>query len=127
MTPTELRKLSRAADATAQIISDGCRDYIVLISQPERTETLQDRNGNTLRFKSIDRAKFALRRARVQQIVLKVRVAADEACAKPAEADVGKSTFSSLSLTGFQATPACSLDGNRIMLDTSKTLNQRRV
>jgi hypothetical protein len=89
MTLTELKRIAKSAPTTATIVSDGCRDYVIAIAKPNGAGMLQDRKRRTLKFRSLFEAKQALRRASVDEIVLSVRVAADEACAGPVPFDSG--------------------------------------
>ena len=80
---SDLKRAARAAPTAATIVSDGCRDYVVQIRRPRGIGILQDRKGRPLRFASLAEAKRTVQRARVTDISLDVRVAADEACAGP--------------------------------------------
>jgi hypothetical protein len=80
---SDLKRLAKARPTSATIISDGCRDYVVEVQQPQGAGILQDRRGRTLRFRSLAEASHTVRRAQVQDIVLATRIAADEACAGP--------------------------------------------
>lgn len=99
---SELKKLARSEAPTARIISDGCRDYVVEIHQPAGAGVLQDWRRRTLRFKSLEDAKRTLKRAKVSEIKLAMRVAADEACAMMPAAmprDSARAGFSELTLS----------------------------
>ncbi len=94
MTLNALKKLARKKALSAVIISDGCRDYVVEIRHANGAGTLQDWRGRTSRFKALAEAQRVLRSARVADVSLAVRIAADEACAGPVLSDSGFSTLS---------------------------------
>jgi len=75
----DFRKYARQQPARAVIISDGCRDYVVEIHQPNGAGLLTDRRGRALRFASLAEAKDTVSLA--AEVQLAVRIAADEACA----------------------------------------------
>lgn len=66
---------------SANIISDGCRDYVVSITREQGTDLMRTWRGKVRRFASLVDAKEAAQRKRVSEIKLLMRVAADEACA----------------------------------------------
>ncbi len=78
--------------ASANIISDGCRDYVVSMEHENNAELLRHWTGRVRRFASIADAKRAIRRANVADIRLSIRVAADEACAGDTLQDSGFAT-----------------------------------
>ena len=94
MTKSELRKLSQSTCVTAAIVSDGCRDYVVELIHANGAGLLRNWRGKTLRFASLSEAKRAVRYA--SHILLRVRVAADEACT---ETHLKESGFSDLPIT----------------------------
>ena len=80
---SELKRSAREQETSATIIGDGCWDYVIEIHRAGGAGILRDRRGRTLRFNSLANAKAAMRRAKVKDISLSVRIAADEACAGP--------------------------------------------
>ncbi|MEM9620506.1 MAG: hypothetical protein AAF993_02585 [Pseudomonadota bacterium] len=89
----QLKRRTTNEHVAAEIISDGCRDYIVAIRQPKGRELVRTWRGAVRRFASLAEAKLLLQRARIRDISLAVRVAADEACAGPAPGDSGFATL----------------------------------
>lgn len=86
---------NRSHNVSANIISDGCRDYVVSIKREEGTDLMRTWRGQVRRFASLADAKNALRRKKVGDITLLMRVAADEACAGSSLQDSG---FASVTL-----------------------------
>lgn len=83
MTPRQLKRLAAREPVAANIVSDGCRDYLVEIVWEDATDLLRQRE-RPLRLRSLAEAHELLRACRVRRIVLRHRVAHDEACAAPA-------------------------------------------
>ncbi len=79
----EFRRMARSTETRAVILSDGCRDYIVVVQDinGNTSNVLTDRRKQTVRFRSIDHARRVVSAA--SEIQLSVRVAADEACTAP--------------------------------------------
>jgi hypothetical protein len=75
----DFKKYVRQNHAKAVIISDGCRDYVIEVHQPNGAGLLTDRQGRALRFASLAEAKDVVSAA--TEVELAVRIAADEACA----------------------------------------------
>lgn len=86
---------NRSPTVSANIISDGCRDYVVSIKREEGTDLMRTWRGQVRRFTSLANAKNALHRKKVGDIKLSIRIAADEACAGTALQDSG---FASVTL-----------------------------
>lgn len=84
-----LARLRGPIAPSASIVSDGCRDYVVELHQPQGDVPWQSRLGGLRRFSSLAQAKSALRAAGVTDIRLAIRIAADEACAGPSLRDTG--------------------------------------
>ena len=93
MTMSLLNRLVREERKSATIISDGCRDYVVEIRRPGGARLLRNRKGHALRFPSLAEARRA---ARADEVLLAVRIAADEACAGAPDRHA---TFSTLRLS----------------------------
>ena len=77
---------------SANIISDGCRDYVVAVEKFRGTELIRNWRGQVRRFASLAEAKRAVRGANVSEIKLSIRVAADEACVGESLTDSGFAT-----------------------------------
>ena len=97
MTLSELKRSVRQQRTAATIIGDGCRDYVIEVQRASGAGILRDRKGRTLRFASLAEAKRAMRRASVDDISLRMRVAADEACAGPSSSEA---QFATLRIAG---------------------------
>ena len=80
MTPREIRKLNRTETVRACIVADGCRDYAVEIVTATGAGLLRDWRGRIRYFKNLGDAHRVLLSCSVQDIVLRQRVAHDEAC-----------------------------------------------
>jgi len=79
MTPRELKAVAARRDVRARVISDGCRDYIVEVLTDRGAGLLRRSRRDTMRFRSLGEVHQVLHRCGIEDIVLRHRVAQDEA------------------------------------------------
>ena len=80
MTPRTIRKRIRHESMRAYVVADGCRDYVVEIVTSSGAGLLRDWRGRIRYFKNLGEAHRTLAACNVKDIVLRQRVAHDEAC-----------------------------------------------
>ena len=78
MDQTQLKRVSRPGGVSAQIISDGCREYLIEIGRKATTSPLCNSGRSPMRFKSLDEVNASLNRYNVFNRFLAVRIADDE-------------------------------------------------
>lgn len=79
MTPRQLKHAAAKKPVAARIVSDGCRDYVVELVSQHGAGLLRRSRGSTLKFRSLGEAHRLLDRCGVHKVVLRQRVADDEA------------------------------------------------
>lgn len=80
MTPRQLKHVAAQQAVQANIVSDGCRDYVIEVLSQTGAGLLRHRRGMPLKFRNLGEAHRVLKRCGVQKTVLKQRIADDEAC-----------------------------------------------
>ena len=80
MTPREIRRRTRTETLRACVVADGCRDYAVEVITPTGAGLLRDWRGRIRYFKNLGDAHRLLLQCNIDDVVLRQRVAHDEAC-----------------------------------------------
>jgi len=80
MTPRQLKSIARNRAVAARVISDGCRDYLIEIVTDSGAGLLRRWDNSLLKLGNLGEVHQLLRRCGVDRIVLRQRVAQDEAC-----------------------------------------------
>jgi hypothetical protein len=80
MTPAQIRRRIRNETIQARVLADGCRDYVIEIKTPSETSLLCDWRGRTQFFRNLGDVHQILNACHVADVVMRQRVAHDEAC-----------------------------------------------
>lgn len=81
MTPRHLKALARNRSVRANVLSDGCQHYLIEIETETGAGLLRGWNKRLLKPRNLGDAHQLLTRCGVTDIVLRQRIAQDEACA----------------------------------------------
>jgi len=80
MTPRQLKSTARKRAVTARVISDGCRDYLIEIITDSGAGLLRRWDNSVVKLRNLGDVHQLLERCGVDRVVLRQRVAQDEAC-----------------------------------------------
>jgi hypothetical protein len=89
LTRRALKRLASSEAIKACVISDGCRDYVVEVLGASGAGLLRNRRGRVERFRNLGEVRQALRDCPLSSVVLRQRVAHDEAASGLSLADCG--------------------------------------